>query len=202
MASKYHGEFQVSADFVETYLYDSPNLLGSWLVVGELRDHNYPCVYTVDNTRDEALETLRWCVCSDHRITGLEHDYEIWHVVDSPDWLNVPSFDSIALVEHHRRAQFDETMVYLKGSDFPYGLAVLVTPWAYYTVSDWQGQQPVSIRDLNNFECVETCAALLPSSHIDAFVDFCENMVNDIELLRWNDLRGFELRLHRLDNLI
>ena len=200
MASKYLGAYQVTAQFVKDELLEDVQC-GDWVLVSS-SNVGYPYVVAVDDNRRDAMDNLKQSVYSDYYVLASQYLYELWHVVETPDWLNVSSFDSIALVERRNHPLFEETLVYLKGDDFPYGLAVLVTPWAYYTVKDWQGQQPVSIRDLDNFECVETCAAMLPSRHIDAFVDFCENMVNDIDLLSWNDLRRFELRLYRLDNLI
>lgn len=196
MASKFHGVFEVSKDFVSSYVYDDPNS-GDWYVVGKRANGGFVAVYMDDESRATAFDSLRFCLQTD-RDLGNSYDYEIWHVVDTPDWMpDVPEpleVLSIELVEHKARGNFDETLIMVKAWGIPRsGLLVLVTDWGFYTVKDWQGEQPISLRDMaSNYECIEVTAADgLPTKEIDSFIEFCgmtANLGYD-----WDRMRGLKL---------
>ena len=84
MASKYHGFFEVTNEFVN----DNVGIaeVGAWLVIGLTRGTNYPAVYGEDFTRRDAVDFLRQCIRLDWNLAN-DYDYEIWHVVDNPDWM-------------------------------------------------------------------------------------------------------------------
>lgn len=196
MASKFHGEFEVSADFVNGYVWDGV-VAGDWLVVGKLASCGLVALYTSDDSREYAYLNLRYLLHSDLDF-GIWYDYEIWHVVDTPDWIHdAPStleVLSIELVEHKEREDFDETLIRVNAWEIPRsGLLVLVTDWGYYTVKDWQGEQPVSLLDMSiNYECIEVTAADgLPTKEIDSFIEFCGMTAN--LGYEWDNMRGLKL---------
>jgi len=192
MASKFHGEFEVTADFVNEYVYDGV-VAGDWLVIGKLSKGGFVALYMADDSREYAYLNLRYCLHSDHDF-NISYDYEIWHVVDTPDWMpKTLEVLSIELVEHKDRGNFEETLIKVNAREMPHGLSVLVTDWGYYTAKDWQGEQPISLRDMaHNYDCIEVTAADgLPTKEIDSFIEFCG--VTAGLGYEWDNMRGLKL---------
>ena len=91
MASKFHGTFEVTADFVNKYVADDVELeVGDWVLVGSYRERGYVgshvTLYSVDSTRRYALDFLGLCIRHDYAYR-YEYDYELWHVVVTPEWM-------------------------------------------------------------------------------------------------------------------
>ena len=91
MASKFHGTFEVTSEFVNKYVADDVELeVGDWVLVGSYRGRGYVgshvTLYSVDSTRRYALDFLGLCIRHDYAYR-FEYDYELWHVVNTPDWM-------------------------------------------------------------------------------------------------------------------
>jgi len=91
MASKFHGTYEVTADFANELDYAVAYEVGDWLLVGHYNGVYYLPdevveVYGRDDNRKDALDYLRYCLRSDY-YRNASYDYELWHVVDEPDWM-------------------------------------------------------------------------------------------------------------------
>lgn len=210
MASKFHGTFEVTADFVDDYVtYSEDAQVGQWLLVGTNRGEMvgfcwFVEVYGADDTYRDALYYLRSCIRSDYAFRG-EYDYEIWHVVDNPDWMPAQSYtlNCVELLDHADRGVFEETLVWCDLEEIPgNGVVVLRTDWGYYVPTDCQTTAfPHTLEEMtywntNDYVEIDTgndAFAWVPTAEIDAFCDACEGLVSHSDGLEWRDVQRLRI---------
>lgn len=96
MASRYHGQFEVSGKWVREMGLVAPDFANCWVIVGfnrELMAHYRGndvslgvCVYVDAPTLMDVMNDLRYLIRDDYA-NGCSFDYEIWHMVFCPDYL-------------------------------------------------------------------------------------------------------------------
>ena len=207
MASKFHGIFEISSEFVNCNVGDAD--MGAWLVVGYFRRSCahvlFPIgIYGSDDTRKDALDFLRWCIRTDWNLDN-DYDYEIWHVVETPDWMPSQQYtlNCVELLDHADRGAFDETLVWCDLEEIPgNGVVVLRTSWGFYVPTDCQTATfPHTLDELTDwkaYDFVEVDAenddfAWVPTAEIDAFCDACEGFVGRCDGLEWSDVQRLRI---------
>lgn len=219
MASKFHGTFEVTADFVNEYVtYSQDAEVGQWLLVGTNHGEMIGFlwlveVYGADDTFEDALYYLRSCIRNDYTYRD-EYDYEIWHVVANPDWMPAQPYtlNCIELLDRADRIAFDETLVWLDLEEIPgNGVVVLRTDWGFYVPTDCQTcsfpRTLDELTDWKEYDFVEVDTdndyfAWVPTAEIDAFCDACEALVSGCDGLEWCDVQRLRISGEALRRMV
>lgn len=205
MASRFLGEFDVAFDYVDANFadVDYQPMVGDWLIVGRWRSSRYVTLYTSEISRESAMEQLRWAIRCDWNLHTV-YDYELWHVVETPDWMPRGwTVNCIELLDHADRGLYDETLVWCDLEDNPYtGVVVVRTSWGFYVPVDRHvAEFPRTLHELTDWKAydfveVDTESddfAWVPTAEINAFCGAFEGLVSRCDGLDWCDVQRLRI---------
>lgn len=174
MLGIYNGVFTVSAEFANDHVMGDWGDVrgGEWLVV--CRDRDGGMVYVVDCEYQQMfVELYAKCCMREDELNGRSRDYEIWHVVERPDWMP-DEYAEVTACEVIDAVEIQDGIEYLVRVNFDASLgldAVTVHVNRFgdvYSWDDWQcGEQPETFWEFYNN--VEPHSFLLLSSPDDQY---------------------------------